>query len=201
LAGPDSDAHLIEQLLAGDTDAFVALCDRHRDRVWRIAASVVTAVEADDLAQEAILRAFGARRTYSGEAPFAAWLCRIALNVARDYRRSAWRRRVCLVSELPAPEEAVDEAPHGIAERRELQRRVRQAVAALPERQRTPIWLHYFEGFSLAEIARLERAPEATLRSRVRAGLRRLSLALEDLLPPSAEATLSREPQRQGCPP
>lgn len=199
MAGPGTDAALIERVLAGESEAFVALCDRHRDRVWRIAASVAAPSEADDLAQEAILRAFGALRSYSGEAPFAAWLCRIALNVARDYQRSAWRRRVCLFSQVPAGDETGDEAPHRVVERRELMRRVRQAVAALPERQRTPIWLHYFEGFSLAEIADLTRVPEATLRSRVRAGLQRLSLSLEDLLPQSAEPPVPREPHRQGC--
>ena len=52
----------------------------------------------------------------------------------------------------------------------------------LPAAQRVPIWLHYFEGFSVAEVARLEGAPEPTVRSRVRAGLRRLSLSLDDLL-------------------
>ncbi len=75
---------------------------------------------------------------------------------------------------------------------------MRQAVAGLPERQRVPIWLHYFEGFSLAEVARLESAPEATIRSRVRAGLRRLSLALDDLLPAGPEPSLRLQSEGEG---
>jgi RNA polymerase sigma-70 factor (ECF subfamily) len=199
LGGSCPDEELVNRALAGDMQSFVELCERHRERVWRIAVSVAPGPDADDLAQEAVIRAYRALRTYLGEAPFEAWLCRIALNVARDYQRSAWRRRVILFDRLPATEEAPWASPESEAERRDLQRRVRQAVAALPARQRVPIWLHYLEGFTLAEVARLECAPEATIRSRLRAGLRRLSLTLDDLLPGGAECGPPREPQRRGC--
>src|SRR5207247_2587561 len=99
----------------------------------------------------------------------------------------------------PETDEAASTALEGELERRELQSRVRRAVAALPERQRVPIWLHYFEGFALAEVARLERAPEATIRSRVRAGLQRLSLSLDDLLVGTAENPPSLASHRKGC--
>ena len=69
---------------------------------------------------------------------------------------------------------------HDEAERRELQRAIRKAVHSLPERQRNPIWLHYFEGFSIAEISRLENASESSLRSRVQAGLKRLNRVLKE---------------------
>lgn len=198
MSEPGPDGELIEKALAGDLRAFVSLCERCQARVWRIAASVARGPDVDELAQEAVIRAFRALDRYRGEAPFDAWLCRIALNVARDYQRSAWRRRVLLFDRLPEADDR-GTSPEAEAERRDLQRRVRQAVAALPERQRVPIWLHYLEGFSLAEVARLEGAPEATVRSRLRAGLRRLSLSLDDLLADGAECTAPREPQRKGC--
>jgi RNA polymerase sigma-70 factor (ECF subfamily) len=176
-----ADDVLVGRALAGNTHAFAQLCERHRTRIWRVANSVARGPDAEDLTQEVVLRAFRALRSYQRQAPFGAWICRIAVNAAHDYHRSAWRRRVTLMDELPdGPDSA---CPHGDVERRELQRRVRQAVAALPEKQRAPIWLHYFEGFPMVEVARLERAPEATVRSRVRAGLRRLSFSLEDLVP------------------
>jgi RNA polymerase sigma-70 factor, ECF subfamily len=183
--------------LAGDREAFAALCERHRERVWRIAASVAGGEEAEDLAQEAVVRAYAARRGFRGEAPFGAWLCRVALNVAHDYQRSGWRRRVTLVERCPPVEDG--DSLHGEVERRELQRRVRRTVAGLPEKQRVPIWLHYFEGYSIAEVARLERTPEATVRSRVKAGLRRLSGALEDLMEDAAEPAAPLLAQRKEC--
>jgi RNA polymerase sigma-70 factor (ECF subfamily) len=173
------DGELARRARAGEVAAFEQLCERHRARLWRIARSFAAGAEADDLAQEAVLRAFRALGSYSGDAPFGAWLCRIALNVARDHHRSFWRRRVLLPGGTPQAEE--EAAPEATFARLEEARRVRRAVAMLPAAQRLPIWLHYFEGFSLAEIARLERAPEATIRSRVRAALKRLALALGDL--------------------
>ena len=195
----EPDSELADRARGGDLDAFVALCERHRTRVWRIVASIARGPDADDLAQEAIVRAYGALGTYRAEAPFEAWLCRIALHVAHDYHRSAWRRRVVLWHRLPAVEPAWAESPESAVARREVQRRVRQAVAALPPKQRVPIWLHYFEEFTLAEVARLERVPESTIRSRVRAGLRRLSLSLEDLPAESSEDAYSLGADAKGC--
>lgn len=178
--GEVSDGELARRAQAGDRESFVRLCERHRARVWRIARSFAADEDAEDLVQEAILRAYRSLQGYSGEAPFGAWLCRIALNVARDDHRSFWRRRVVLPGVTPVTEEGTE--PETEAARREEARRVRLAVAALPAAQRAPIWLHYFEGYALAEVARLERSPEATIRSRVRAGLARLARSLVDLM-------------------
>jgi RNA polymerase sigma-70 factor (ECF subfamily) len=147
--------------------------------------------DADDLAQEAFVRAFGAVKNYRPEASFEAWLCRIALNAAQDYQKSAWRRKVQLWGTTKGGREesasAVDSAadkiisPHQETERRELRRRVRAAVAELKPREAVPIWLIYFEEFTLAEVARLESEPESTVRSRVRSGLKKLERQLGDL--------------------
>jgi RNA polymerase sigma-70 factor (ECF subfamily) len=194
------DEELVESARGGDVEAFVALCERHRVRVWRVAAAVAGEADAEDLAQEAILRAHRALASYAGEAPFAAWLCRIALNAARDHQRSAWRRRVLLLGRAPTATPDA-EALDGAVAQREARRRVRRAVAALPAAQRDPIWLHYFEGFSLAEVARLEGTPEATVRSRVRAGLRRLALSLHDWVAEGCEATGGRALTAEGFTP
>ena len=185
----------MRQAIAGDAGAFAQLCEKYRLRVWRVAASVTRShADADDLAQEAFVRAFGAIRNYRPEASFEAWLCRIALHAAQDYQKSAWRRRVMfwgtsgqgnegnndLVRDLrPAVDSVI--TPHQEAERREIRQRVRAAVAELKSREAIPIWLIYFEEFTLAEVARLEGEPESTVRSRVRAGLKRLEKKLGDL--------------------
>jgi len=198
LSAPQPVADLVARARAGDSDAFVVLCDAYRGRLWRIAASVARGADLEDLAQEAVIRAYNSLRSYRGDAPFDAWLCRIALNLSHDYLRSAWKRRVSLSDALPEEGSETTESAEAEAERRELQRRVRQAVANLPEHQRIPIWLHYFEGFNLAEVARLEKASEATVRSRVKAGLKRLSLSLDDLLP-VVDAPKQWESQAKGC--
>ncbi|MCC2671322.1 MAG: polymerase sigma factor RpoE, partial [Armatimonadetes bacterium] len=117
------DVDLVSKALAGDSRSFALLCERHRTRVWRIAASVARGADAEDIAQEAVLRAFRALRTYRGNAPFEAWLCRIALNAAHDYHRSAWRRKVTLTEEPRDEGGETAESAEREVERRELQRR------------------------------------------------------------------------------
>src|SRR5262249_14558539 len=94
LSGTTVEEQLVQRARDGDTEAFAALCERHRARVWRTVASVARGPAAEDLAQEAIVRAFCALHTYRAASSFEAWLCRIALNAAHDYQRSAWKRRV-----------------------------------------------------------------------------------------------------------
>jgi RNA polymerase sigma-70 factor (ECF subfamily) len=181
VSGEEAEKELAARAMAGDQDAFSTLCERSRNRVWRIVSSIAPGPDREDLAQEAIVRAWCAVRTYRAEASFEAWLCRIAVNAAHDYQKSAWRRRIRFWQTGQAPETATTETLERMAERRAAQSRVRQAVAALPTTQRVPIWLHFFEEFSLAEVARLERTAESTVRSRVQAGMRRLALELKDL--------------------
>ncbi|GAB4454665.1 MAG: RNA polymerase sigma factor [Armatimonadaceae bacterium] len=192
----DDEYTLVARAQRGDTRAFATLCERYRKRVWRVVASVTRGgADTDDLAQDALVRAFAALKSYRADAPFEAWLCRIALNAAHDFQRSAWRRRVMLWDFGGSQKDAQTEMPAGMpvgslafepspqkeAERRDVQRRVRKAVAGLKEKERVPIWLIYFEEFSLAEVARLEGVPESTVRSRVKAGLKRLEESLGDL--------------------
>ena len=191
----DDEALLVRRAQAGDGAAFALLCERHRRRIGRVVATVATgAADADDLAQEAIVRALRALPSFRGAAPFGAWICRIALHAAHDFQRSAWRRRVVLQS--PDDSSAAlalgegspcSPGPHEEATRRELRLRVRAAVAALGPRERTPIYLIYFEEFRLAEVARLEGVPESTIRSRVKVGLRRLGHSLGDLAEADAD--------------
>ena len=193
------DDHLLRKALAGDSRSFATLCDRYRNRVWRIISSVARGPDVDDLAQEAIIKAYNALRTYRGEASFEAWLCRIALNVAHDYQRSAWRRRVVFWKDDPVIPDEPGPSTDNVLIEREVQRKIRKAVAVLPEHQRSPLWLHYFEGFTLAEIARLEGVSESTLRSRVQAGLKRLAMSLHDLPDALPSTGLRLGAESKGC--
>jgi RNA polymerase sigma-70 factor (ECF subfamily) len=176
------DSELVALAAGGDRDAFATLCRRHQTRLWRITCGVARGADAEDLAQEAIVRAWCAIDSCRSAGSFEAWLCRIAVNAARDYHKSAWRRRVVFTGSSDVEAETSDDSMAQAAERNEVARRLRRAVAALPQRQCTPIWLHYFEQFSIAEIAELEQIPESTVRSRIKVGMRRLRNALDDLI-------------------
>jgi RNA polymerase sigma-70 factor, ECF subfamily len=179
-----SDAELLESARQGDATAFAALCERHRSRIWRTVTSVTRRTsDAEDLAQEVFIKAFVGLKSYRGEASFSSWLTRIALNTAHDYQKSAWKRRVLFWQNGEQPDVTNDLAPSLEEEVSQLarQKRVRAAVSALGEKERVPIWLIYFEEYSLAEVARLEGLPESTVRSRVKVGLKRLQTDLGDL--------------------
>ncbi len=194
----EAESDLVARAVAGDQEAFLTLCERSRTRLWRIAASVASGPDREDMAQEAVVRAWCALRSYRAEAGFESWLCRIALNAAHDYQKSAWKRRIRFWKADGPPDTEVGEPLEREVERRAAQRQIRQAVAALPPPQRVPIWLHFFEEFTLAEIARLEQTAESTLRSRVQAGLRRLSHELKDLPLDALETPSRLETQAKG---
>ncbi len=137
--------------------------------------------DAEDLAQEAIIRAWCAIDSCRTAASFESWLCRIAINAAYDYHRSAWKRRVVFLANPHAGSANVEDTAMTV-QRRETARRLRTAVAALPQKQCIPIWMHYFEQFSLVEIAALEGTTESTIRSRIRVGMNRLQNSLSDFV-------------------
>jgi RNA polymerase sigma-70 factor (ECF subfamily) len=197
LTASEDETALIMRAASGDPDAFAALCEAHRDRLWRVVSSVAEEPDREDLAQEAIVRAFKSLKSYRGGAPFSAWLCRIAVNTGHDYRKSAWKRRVVRILDLSEGEMPALDSLHADCERREMQRRVRQSVSDLPELQRIAVWLVYFEGFTVAEVSRLEQTSESTIRSRLQAGLKRLARPLRPLVSDLDHAV--ERPNVKGC--
>ena len=192
---------LIERALQQDERAFATLCERHGARLWRIVSSVSRSSEREDLVQESVIRAYGALKGYRQEASFASWLSRIAINVVHDYQKSAWRRRVVSFPEDWEPIGSLENAIESRYELVELQRRVRTEVAKLATAQRIPIWLHYFEGFTFAEIARLELTAESTIRSRIHAGRKVLAKKLSDFDLDSASCSEAEtlQTRTKGC--
>ncbi len=152
-----SDEALCRAFLAGDEEAFGTLVERHRALVFSLMRRYAAGPEdAADLAQQAFLRALEASRrvfsrwSLSGTAPFRAWLLRIALNLAKNHARQGrrWPRGV-EVPETEAPGESAQEA----LERTEQERRVREAVLALPRRQREVLTLRVDGGLGFRDIA------------------------------------------------
>ncbi|MFQ5669214.1 MAG: RNA polymerase sigma factor [Acidobacteriota bacterium] len=145
---PLSDEDLIEAFRAGNPGAFDQLVERHMKRIYALAFRMTGSHhDADDLAQEAFIRAHRGLARFRGEARFSTWLTRILLNLGRTPRRA----------DLPldgAREPAAAAAsPLAGLVASEDRRRVRQAVACLPKRQRQTLVLRLFEGLRYREIA------------------------------------------------
>ncbi len=146
----DDDA-LMRRVAARDGEAFRLLIERHADRPHRVAWRMLgDATEAEDVAQEAVLRLWQNAGTWRGEGPgVAAWLTRVATNLCLDRLRKRAR-----LSDEEAPERA-DESPLAdalIAGEQDREAVIR-ALGNLPERQRAAIVLTYYEELPNAEAA------------------------------------------------
>jgi RNA polymerase sigma-70 factor, ECF subfamily len=171
------DAEVVARVLAGDAALFEILMRRHNQRLFRVARSVVTDdAEAEDVLQEAWVRAFHALDGWRGEASVATWLARITLHEALGSVRRA--RRLVVVEGGGEPPEPPDRssAPERSAENRELRGALRAALDQLPEPLRVVFVLREVEGLSGQETADLlDISPEnARVRlHRAKADLRR----------------------------
>ena len=148
----DVDAALARTAAAGDASAFEALYRRHAARIHGVVARLVghDRARAEDLTQEAFVRAWQALPAYRFESAFSTWLHRLAVNTAlMDLR--ARRSRVPTQGDDDAFDEigTADSAGHGTALALDLER----AVATLPPRARAVLVLHDIEGWKHAEIA------------------------------------------------
>lgn len=146
----DSDEALMARVARGDQPAFRALARRHLPAMVGLARRVLgNAADADDVAQEAMLRVWTHAPRWQPVAAFKTWLTRVVVNLCLDRkRRAAW-------VDLDAAGDLVDSAP-GAEERMQLDERerlLRDAIGKLPERQRAAIVLTYTEGMSNAQVA------------------------------------------------
>ena len=186
-----SDEEVVARVLAGDTSLFEILMRRYNQRLFRVARSILADdAEAEDVMQEAYVRAFRELAGFRGEARFSTWLTRIACYEAL----ARARKRLRLVSngggEPPdPPSEAAD--PEQALENRELRMVLGEAVEALPDSLRAVFCLREVEGLSTEQTAdaldltaenvrvRLHRAKRSlrqTLDQRIGREVRRLYL-------------------------
>ena len=182
----------LRDALAADVDqAFEALVRHFQDRLFGFAFRLTGRREdAEEVAQDAFVRAYRALRSYPPERrremALKAWLYRIALNVARNRVRRKRRATVSLDDEAgaaAAARHAHDDPAARPDARFELKRQradIASLVAELPERYRAPLILRYVEGLKLEEVAGILKQPVGTTKSNVHRAINALREALTD---------------------
>jgi RNA polymerase sigma-70 factor (ECF subfamily) len=180
-----SDRELVQQAQAGDTEAFSALVVEHQLFVYNLALRVVgNADEAEDVAQEAFVRAWLALPNFRGQAQFRTWLYRIVTNLCCN-RVPRLRRDLLAMSEeaaLQIPDET-DADPAFSVEAGERRKFLHQQIEALPENYRLVVSLRYQQELSYEEIASVLSLPVGTVKTglfRARARLREALRAFEE---------------------
>ena len=170
----DTDQQLVEQTRAGNDDAFGALLQRYRQPVLNFVYRMLgDAGEAEDVAQDAFVRAYRRLADYDPRRPFATWLFALARHAAID--RLRYRQRHPTVPLAAAPEPVVVARE---VETRELGAQIAAAVQALPEDQRAAVVLAEYHGRSVAEIAAIMECSVKAVESRLYRARQALRVAL-----------------------
>ncbi len=150
---------------------------------FRVALGVVRNREdAEDVAQEAIVKAYRNFHRLRDRERFRAWLVRIAWRLALDRRRSAARREH---REQVASEAATAPTVEDVAASREFERHLHREIDALPEKLRIVLLLAAIQGHDAREVARLLDLPEGTVKSRLHGARKRLAERLRWLVNPT----------------
>lgn len=151
-----------------------ALVRRHTDAVYRVALSLGGDPDlAQDVAQDAFIKAFRALPSFRGDASFRTWLLTIAANAARGALRRQGRRRETDLDSV-APVASEDKGPDQMAEISEESARARDALSGLPEKQRLSVQLRVDEGLSFREIGEVIGSSEGAARVNYFHGIRKL---------------------------
>lgn len=172
------DGYLMSRLAEGDMGALGDLVRRHQQAAAAFAFRMLGRRDAvDDVVQEAFLHVHRAARRYQPDAKFTTWLYSIVVNLCRDAGRRA-RRAHAHLSEGAAPSLGPPADP---LEARERAERVRSAVDALPDRQRTAVLLHRYQGLSHREVAQATGWSESAVESLIVRAYATLRQELADL--------------------
>lgn len=136
----------------------LALYEKYYEMIWRIClVRFGNAHDAYDAAQETFIRLMNHNKSFHSEEHEKAWLIRTAINYCKDVMKSSRRKReICLESGKPLESGIVPEEYSEVYE----------TMMELPEKYRVILYLHYYEWYSLKEIARMLQINESTLRSR-----------------------------------
>jgi len=182
LRAMSDDDQLLSRAVAGDTEAFRLVYERHRVDVARLVYRMLGAKsDLDDVVQEVFVQVYRSLKDFRGQSKFSTWLHRVTVNVVLMHRRAA-RSRPAYAEEAPSDVSGDEDAPlpDEEADRRERMRAFARLLERLPEKKRVVFILHELEGIAPVEIAKIVGAPVLTVRTRLFYARREIEAMLDD---------------------
>jgi len=169
------DKELVRRVQQGDKSAFDLLVIKYQHRIIQLVNRYIKdPSEAQDVAQEAFIKAYRALGNFRGDSAFYTWLYRIAINTAKNYLVSRSRRHSDYHLDIQdaeqvgnAPQLQGMDSPDYLLMNDEIITVIKSAIEKLPEEMRIAIMLREFEGMSYEEIAQAMDCPVGTVRSRI----------------------------------
>jgi RNA polymerase sigma-70 factor (ECF subfamily) len=172
---PNSDAAIMLRVAAGDEAGFNYLVQKyHRSMNNFLYRMVHNQAVAEELAQEVFLRVYRSRESYRAEAKFTTWLYRIATNLAVNHARDTRHERAAQNVYLDMPDEETGTTPEVADDRPTVEQTllkdermaaIRKHVVALPERQRTAVLMHKYQGLDYRQIGEVLKLSESATKS------------------------------------
>ena len=172
----DTDRQLVDKVLSGNKNAFDMLVLRHQHKVYSLVSRFVSdSGEAEDICQEAFIKAYRALSSFRGDSAFYTWLYRIAINTAKNHVLSR-KRRPLAASDVQLEDAEISEGnntlkdianPESNLVTQKLKKAIFDAIDELPDDLRTAFTLREFSGLSYEDITEVMGCPVGTVRSRI----------------------------------
>lgn len=185
---PQSDADTVRRILEGDKESYAILVEAYGERIVNYLTRMTgSQYEAEDLAQEAFIRAYFALPSYDPQYQFSTWLFKIATNLCINYLKK--RNRWVHVDDYQdgdgksvwvLPDTRSYGNPTTTMDQRELQQQIQGALNQLPDAYRLVVILRHIHGLSYQEIADVTGLPMGTIKSRLGRGRCRLVELLKE---------------------
>lgn len=188
----EGEADLVRRAAAGEAQAIRAIIRSHNQRLYRLVRAVLrNNADAEDVLQEAYLRAFANLGGFQGEASLSTWLSRIALNAAlmrlraqKRMKRAAPAPELAKAEIIPFPHASSIADPERVMAQRQLLHLVEEATDALPETFRLVFVARVIEGLSVEETAALLELAPATVKTRLHRARKLIRMRLEERIGP-----------------
>jgi RNA polymerase sigma factor (sigma-70 family) len=181
--GAETDASIVARVRAGDPEAYAEIVRRHTPMALRTAAILGAGADAEDVVQEAFVKAYASLGTFRDGAPFRPWLLRIVTNKTHNLQRGAGRRRAREQLAWARTERLLVQAePLDSALSNERRQALIESLRRLAERDRQVVVCRHLLGFDEAETATVLGWPRGTVKSRSSRAMARLRAMLEEEL-------------------
>jgi len=172
--------------LANADDSFMRIYQKFRNTVFGIAFNYTkSSADACDIVQDVFIKYISSKNTFNSDEHIKAWFVRVTINECKKHMMSSWIRRTVPLEDQTIPYEYNQE---------ELE--LFEAVMSMPLKYRTPIHLHYYEGYSISEIASLLSARESTIKVRLLRARKMLELKLKEVFEDEYQGQLQKNIQQ-----
>jgi len=172
--------------LANADDSFMRIYQKFRNTVFGIAFNYTkSSADACNIVQDVFIKYISSKNTFNSDEHIKAWFVRVTINECKKHMMSSWIRRTVPLEDQTIPYEYNQE---------ELE--LFEAVMSMPLKYRTPIHLHYYEGYSISEIASLLSARESTIKVRLLRARKMLELKLKEVFEDEYQGQLQKNIQQ-----